>query len=147
MENPYYVLNEDKTRAVFPKILKVTSLSIIFFFGIWLNLMVLEIADNVNSVILSVSGIVLIGLIIVELFVAYKKIKPYNFFNDRIEHDGKTAYYSHIQNVEIHKGLFDKIFKTGTIDLEPYLKMKNLHSPDQFLNYVNKLRQRVRVKY
>ena len=142
MEQPYYVLKEDKSRAVVPKLLMTAGLCIIFFFGIWLNLLILQVESDVSRAILFVSGIIFIIVIAAESIIAAKKINPYNFFPDRIEHDGRTAYYSHIQSVEISRSFFDNIFKTGTLNLRPYLKMKGVHSPDEFVNYINQLMQR-----
>lgn len=147
MEQAFYVLQQDIERVCFAKLLKIVSLSIVFFFGLWLNLILLRIENKI--LILIVAGIILVFLSGLETFLAYNKTKTakYNFYQNRIEFKGKSAYYSNIDNVYLKQNFFDKLFDTGTIVLHPYMKMKNVANAGYMTNYIKQLIQRARKVY
>ena len=149
MENPFYSLQQDRKRAYISKMVLLLILSIVFFFGIWLNLNLLRVGESTKSISLALAAIILLTLTLVQTVVTYHKAKKnaYYFYNNRIEFQGKSAYYGNIDNVYLEKKFFDRFFNTGAIVLHPYFKIKNIKNSEYMLNYIKQLVQRAKQVY
>ncbi|MDP3733678.1 MAG: hypothetical protein Q8R37_00450 [Nanoarchaeota archaeon] len=138
-EQPIYILNQHKPRAIIPKILSLLVLSIIFYSGLVLNLSLVNIAESTETTIKTVSVLVLLVIVILGIIMAVMKAaKPYLFYNNRISWNNKELYYNAITNTIPQKNFVDTIFKTYSITAGEKFQLQ--HIPDQ-LNLQNYLQQ------
>ena len=139
---PQYELKQNVKRIIVPQFLKTLVLLAVLYFAVRLNLhlMELEMPASINFLVI----IILILLLVLQLFFTFRKTSKasYKFYPDRIEFPGKkplTVFLINITNVTLKKDVFDKMFNTGTIVLEPGMKIKGVGNFDQVYTYVQKL--------
>jgi len=148
METPFYILYKSPKRVYFPKMFMMIGLSIVFFFGIWLNLIILDVSEQTKSITLAASAILLAILTAAETYSSYKKSKEgYKFYQNRIEFMRETAYFGNVENVSLEKNLFDRLLNTATIVLHPNFRMKAVRNSGYMLNYMQQLIQRAKQVY
>ncbi|MBW2993459.1 hypothetical protein KY317_02705 [Candidatus Woesearchaeota archaeon] len=144
-EQPLYIAYKDIKRVLFPRFLLLIGLGIVFYLGILLNLYLLQVRDK--TLICTLSIIVIILLIVIQMFLILKRIKTkgYAIYSNRVEFGNKSIYYGNVKNVYYKRNFIDKLFDTGTIFLYPYLKIEKIKNSVNVYNYIKKLIQTMPV--
>lgn len=131
-------------RILFPRALALMFLGGFFYFGIYLNLKILNISvpSEYHVYILGGIGVLLVlqGVLNYLKFTSYR----YLFYKDRMIFQGKkdvVILYGEIQNLVFKRDFLDNLFNTGSIDLIPKHKMKYIENTNQVYFYVQKLIQ------
>ena len=142
MELPQYTLYLSKPRILIPKTILMIFLGMFLYFGAWLNLKLLNIIIPVEYHFFIILGI--ITLVIMQFILNYIKYSNYKylFFKDKIVFEGKTNVtisYLEVQNIEVVQNNIDKLFHTGTININPIHKMQYISNTNQIYCYLQKL--------
>ncbi len=135
-----YEIHQKKSRAIIPKVILLLFLSVIFYLGILLNLSLLDLPVEQESITRIATLIFLVLLIIIGIFLSYKHAtKPYQFTQDRIIQGKKQCLYKDITNTISKTNLLDKIFKTYSIKLNKTFSLKHLSQEQDLQNYLQQL--------
>lgn len=144
MELPLYTLNLSLPRVLIPKSISLIMLGGLLYFGVWLNLLILNIIiPGIYHVYIAVFIVILVLLQAILNYLKYSNYK-YLFFKDKIIYEGKTELiinYRDVQNLAFSKDFFDNIFNTGTIIMSPVHKIQYVANTNQMYFYVQKLLQ------
>jgi len=139
-EQPIYVLVQLKKRAIIPKIIILLILGIVFYFGVLLNVSLLELTGDEETTIKMVSLIVVIVVVLFGILLSILRAKKmYKFYRDRIMFGKKTIPLAQITNTAAKQNSFDKIFKTYSIKLSKKFKIKHISQEVQIQNYLQQL--------
>src|SRR3989344_78304 len=141
-EVPSYVLHKSKSRSLIPKMLGFLVLGALFYAGILLNISLLELRNEEESIIILISMLILFLVISVGVYLAIRRANlPYLFYRDRIMFNGNAILYAGITNTQPHQNLWDKMFKTESINLGNDLSIKHIPQTMQIQNYLQQLVQ------
>lgn len=140
--NPVYQLRPVIKRVLIPKIIIVTSLCIIFYFSIWLNLSLLKI--EMTSFYHTIALSLVLVLIIIESFMTYELAsrERYDFYPDHIEHIAKknTSFpFNMSTETTLKRGILDKMLGSSDIRLSTDFTIKNIPGDNQTIFYIQKL--------
>lgn len=138
-EQPVYILPQRKARALIPKITSFLALGALFYAGILLNLYLLEISSETESITKIVSLAFLGLIIIISIIISIRKTASYQFYHDRIKLRKKQIYYRDILHTNPKQGILDKIFKTYSINLNTKFVLRNIPNNIQISNYLQQL--------
>ena len=69
IEQPLYTLNQNKARAIIPKIITYIFLGIIFYAGILLNLSLLNLSSGEETIVKIISSIILLSVIVLGIYL------------------------------------------------------------------------------
>jgi len=139
-EKPAYILPQVKKRLLIPKILTFLALGVIFYLGVLLNISLLSLSGNAETLTRLIALIVLILIIAIGFFYnLIKAKKKYFFYNNRITFQKKQIPLNTISNIEIKRNILDKIFKTYSLKLTPKFLIENIPANIPLQNYVQKL--------
>ena len=141
MEAPQYSLKPNLDRFVVPRAVLVLILGIAFFFGIYLNLVLLKIEVGlVQYVIIFLVVAVAAALAIVQNMSYYKALQ-YDFFADHIQIGSNPVMLNRVSGLSLKQDMFDKMFNTCTIELPPVAKIKYIPNSYQIYSYIQQLLQ------
>lgn len=141
-EQPVYTLHQSKPRTIIPKIITLLVLSFIFYLGVLLNISLLELRGNQETLLKTGTLIILIIIIIVGIFLSVRTAKrPYFFYKDRISFEKKQISYTDISNTSPHLDPIDKIFKTYSVNLGSKFFLRNIPQEIHLENYLQQLIQ------
>ena len=143
MELPQYTLKPSINRMVVPWIFKLLGLSALFYAGIYFNVKYAfgaEIPAYINLLIF----VFLIVLIVAQAFIYHVKFGKYKylFFTNRIEYQAKkpkTFLFSDFTAAELKRGIFDKMFNTGSLKLSKDFIIGPVSNAAQIKNYLEQL--------
>lgn len=139
-EKPIYVLHQNKTRTLLPKILSLLALGTIFYLGILLNLSLLQLSASEDTIVKIVTFILLITLVGVGTYISIRRAhKPYLFYQTKLIINNKYVLYKNITNTTAKRNLLDKIFHTYSIDLGNKQKLQYITNTLPMENYLQKL--------
>tara|TARA_B100000315_G_C14551929_1_gene576260 strand:+ start:1222 stop:1797 length:576 start_codon:yes stop_codon:yes gene_type:complete len=139
-EKPAYVLPQMKKRLLVPKIITFLFLGVIFYMGVLLNVALLNLSGNTETLVSLVALIVLILIIVFGIFYnLIKAKKQYLFYNNRIVFWKKQIPLNTILNVDIKRNFLDKMFKTYSLQLTKKFAIENIPNNVQLNDYVQKL--------
>jgi len=139
-EQPIYVVKQSLSRALVPKFVTLFVLGVIFYLGILLNLSLLELQAEEESLIKLVSLILLLLIIAFGAFLSFHRANlAYNFYQNRITFNKKQIPYTSITNTTPKRDLFDKIFKTYSISLGEDFHFKHVPTEIQLQPYLQQL--------
>jgi fumarate reductase subunit D len=139
-ERPIYILPKSKKRAIIPKVITLIFLSIIFYFGIIINLALLELDSELKSLIqLSMSGFMAVIVIVGIILAVLRARKRYKFYRNKIMIGKKQILYQQIVKTEIKRSLWDKMFKTYSLSLNKKFVIKQIPSAINISDYIKKL--------
>ncbi|MBT6774317.1 hypothetical protein HOA91_03010 [Candidatus Woesearchaeota archaeon] len=140
IEQPIYVLPQNKKRALIPKIIIFIILGIIFYLGVLLNVSLLELSASTESIIKLITLILLLLIIVLGIYLTFHRAnQPYKFYRNRIYFNKKEIYYTLIINTNPKQDFWDKLFKTYTISLSKKFFLRNIPQTIQINNYLNQL--------
>ncbi len=139
-EQPLYVLQQIKKRALIPKIISLVVLSVIFYLGVLLNVSLLKLSGTEETVIRLVALILLLSVVAVGIYISFHQAnQPYKFYKSGVLIRGKIVSYGQIVNTESKIEMLDKIFKTYSINLGNGKFIRNVSQEVQIKNYLDKL--------
>ena len=148
MELPQYTTKPSVIRMIVPEFLKMFSLSMLFYVGIKLNFYFLEITAPSYVDIVLISFLAVVSLAQVVISNRKTSAEQYNFYSNRIERVGgkkpMQILFADVKNITISKNLFDNLFGTAKISVEPNLDMNYITNANQIYYYIQKLVQNYR---
>jgi hypothetical protein len=145
VEQPVYVLQQNKKRALIPKITTQIVLGFIFYLGVLLNISLLKLSASSETVIKLVALILLLLIVIVGIFLAFHQTSvPYRFYRNRIKLYKKEVLYVNIINTNPKIDFWDKLFKTYSIKISKDRYIRNIPQTVQISNYLQQLINYVR---
>jgi len=137
---PVYILTQVKKRLLIPKIITLVFLGLVFYSGILLNISLLNLSGNTETLAKLIALIVLILIIVFGIFYnLIKAKKQYLFYNNKIVFGKKQIVLNTILNTEIKHNFLDKIFKTYSLQLTKKFSIENIPDTIQLKDYVQKL--------
>jgi hypothetical protein len=137
---PLFILPQQKSRILVPKIISFLFLSIIFYLGILVNISLLKLAAPTESTIKLSSLIVLILVVIFGIAFNIKKSRQkYFFYQNKIVFKKKEILLSEITDIKPRQNLLDKLFKTHSLILNQQFKINNIPQKIQLQGYIQKL--------
>jgi hypothetical protein len=140
VEQPIYVLPQVKTRALIPKVVTLLVLGGIFYLGVLLNLSLLDITENIASIVNLVSLIILLCVIALGIFLSFHRAEmSYKFYRRGLSQGKKSINYINIINTTTKQGILDKIFKTYAINLGDEFYLRHISQSIQISGYLQKL--------
>ncbi len=140
MDEPLYVLPQNKARAILPKVITLFVLGIIFYLGILLNLALLELRAAEETTVKVTSLVILLVIIIIGIIIAVKRANTsYLFFRTNLSWSSKSLVYTSIVNTTPNSDLIDKIFKTYNINLGEGLIIRNIPLTVPIQNYLQQM--------
>ncbi len=139
-ETPLYVLPQSKARTLIPKIVSLVVLGTIFYLGILLNVYLLELGAEQETLVKLIS-LILFLIIVVSgiIYSVYKAYQPYNFYQNRITLGKETIYYVNITNTAPHQDPLDKLFHSYSINLSNKFFLRHVPEQIQLQNYLQQL--------
>ena len=139
-EKSIYVLQQNKKRAIIPKILLLVVLGIIFYLGLLLNLRLLDLLGSEETTTKTVSLIILIVIIILGIILTIVKAnRSYIFYQNRIMFGKKQIFYQEISNTNLKINFMDKMFKTYSISLSKKFRLRNIPQELNLQSYLQQL--------
>lgn len=142
-EQPLYAVYESKPRVLIPKTLSLLFLAFIFYFGVLVNISLLELSASQETMLKTGALLALAVLIIIGIFLTFRKTQqPYLFYRNKITHGKETMYYVNITNTSPSTNFLDTVFKTYSIPLGKKFSLQ--HIPEitqkvQLSNYIQQL--------
>jgi len=139
-EQPVYILPQNKKRVLVPKILSLILLGGIFYAGILLNISLLQLSSEQQSVVNLTSLIFLLMILALGFYLGYHQVsQPYRFYPNRIMHHRKLFYYSQMTQIIKKQNTMDKLFKTYSLDLGNKQRLENIPQEVQIDAYLQQL--------
>jgi len=126
-EPPLYVLPQNKSRVLIPKVASLTILGAIFYSGILLNLSLIQLTPEEQSIANLASLIFLFFIVVLGIYLGYhQSSQPYLFYRDGVIVRKKKVIYSSVVMVQKKQDILDKIFKTYHLDLGNKTSLSNI---------------------
>ena len=139
-EQPLYVLAQKKSRSLIPKIISYVILGAIFYVGVMLNISLLELDPDQESIVQIVSLIILLLTFILGIYLTFHKAnQKYLFYKNRRVLGKKQMFYVNIQKTQIKTDIVDKIFKTYSIPLAKEFFIRNIPLSVNIQQYLQQL--------
>jgi hypothetical protein len=135
-----YTFKSKKFRILIPKILQLIVLSTLFYFGILVNIGLLKLDAEFETMIKSGALLVIGLLVLIGFLVNLKKASnAYKYFQHEIKHGRKSISYSEIQNVEKKQGLGDKMFSTYSLKLSKKFSIEAIPNSVDLVSYTQQM--------
>lgn len=139
-EQVIYVLPQNKKRAIIPKIVSLVALGIIFYLGVLLNLLLLELTLDQKSLIQIISISILSIIIIFGIYLTiHQAYIPTKFYRTKVVVNKKELYYTSILSIQTKKDFLDKLFKTYSLYLGNNFYLRNIPQEVQLESYLRQL--------
>ena len=140
IEQPLYTLNQNKARAIIPKIITYIFLGIIFYAGILLNLSLLNLSSGEETIVKIISSIILLSVIVLGIYLTWHKShQSYFFYKNKVIFGKKVIDYRDIQLVSSKKDIVDKMFHSYSIPLRKDFFIRHIPPGIDLVDYLNKL--------
>ncbi len=141
-EKPIYVLFQDKKRALIPKTLSLILLSVVFYIGIIINLSLIRLGASQETMIKTISIVILALIILLGIYMAYRKAEmPYRFYPNRVQQGKKKIFYRDVMNTTKREDPIDKFFKTYAINLGNNFHLRDIPKELDIGSYLQQLIQ------
>ena len=139
-EKPQYELSQVKKRVLVPKLILLILLGFVFYVGILLNVVLLDLSAQEETTV-QLMSLALIGLLIlVGLGLSIvRSHQKYQFFRDRVVFGSRVFYYKDITEPVLVRGLLDTLFKTKKIVLAKGFIISNVDEGVGLEKYLNDL--------
>jgi len=122
-----YSVASKKSRVLIPKIFILLILGVVLYMGILLNVGLLALDGETETIVKSSSIFVVILIILVGILLNLKKAKTsYNFYQTSIANGKSNINYADIENVQVKRGLWDRMFGTYTLVLSKKFKIEGI---------------------
>lgn len=140
IEQPIYILPQNKKRAIIPQAIILPLLSILFYFGILLNISLLELSASEETTTQLIALILLILIILVGIFNSYyQSNSPYTFYRSSLKIKKTTLKYQGISTLVKDQDILDKLFNTYTLTINQNLILENIPQEVDVQTYLNQL--------
>ena len=140
LQEPLYVLKQKKSRAIIPRILSLIVLSVIFYLGILLNISLLRLTAIEETYLKTGTLIFLILIIIIGLFLAFRRAAtPYLFYKEEIKFGKGFLNYQQITSTAPRQNLVDKIFKTYSLNLDGKFEISHIPKEVDIKGYIEQM--------
>jgi hypothetical protein len=140
VQKPIYILPQLKARVIIPKIVTFFALGVIFYLGILLNISLLDLSADQQTIAKLGSLAILVIVIVVGIIMAVSYAGTrYFFYPDRIVFNKKLIALHEISNTTPQRDFFDKIFKTYSINLGKHFIIKHISNKVQIEQYLKQL--------
>ena len=140
VEKPIYVLEQKKSRAMIPKILSFIGLGLVFYLGILLNLSLINLKADDETIVRIASLILLLSIIVVGFYLSFHRAHlKFKFYRTEIRFNKKEMRYNNIQNTQPKINLLDKVFKTYSIDLGNNFFLRHIPQEINLQQYLQQL--------
>lgn len=147
MDLPLYSVRPNVVRVLVPKVFWLIGLAVLLYFGVWLNLFVMDVVipSYINFLVVAVIFV----FVLVEVLLTYLQVSgcKYYFFAGRLEFRGrkpKTLDFRYVTGMFVSKNFFDRLLGTGTIRVEPGFVIGSISNCDKVFVYLQQLVARVR---
>ncbi|MBI2669345.1 hypothetical protein HYX14_05890 [Candidatus Woesearchaeota archaeon] len=128
-------------RAALAPLLVQLILTTILYLGILLNLSLLDLRAQQETIINTSSLIALVILLIIGIIVNVQRAKKsYLFFQSQIQFGTQQLSYAAITNTAPQQNILDKILKTYSIKLAPDFSLQNIPQGIQIQPYLEQMR-------
>ncbi|MBS3169431.1 hypothetical protein J4210_03015 [Candidatus Woesearchaeota archaeon] len=137
---PLYILPKQKGRAIIPKTVLLLFLGVIFYLGVLLNLSLLDLSaeqETIANLIASIVIIILVGIGAIRTIRQAKSL--YYFYQDQIVSQQKSIAYPVITSIKREEKMADKLFKTYSLILNDQFKLKYLSQQVNIQEYIEKM--------
>src|SRR3989344_6178848 len=140
VENPQYILEQRRIRAIVPRIVEFTCLGILFYIGVVANLLLLSFEESTNDLIKLISLILLLILAAVGIAISvHRSSQKYVFYANRLEFGPRGIFLKDVTKVQYKENIWDKTFHTYSIELTPYFVLRYLPIEKNITNYLNQM--------
>ena len=141
-ELPLYSLPQHKPRALLPKFIALTLLSVLFYIGILLNVALLDLTGKEETTIktgslILVGFLFLLGIILAIHQAAYIT----KFYKEGISLKGKKIVYNTITTTTKNEDFLDKIFKTHSLNLGNHNHLRHIPNTIDIEQYLRQLQE------
>lgn|SRR3989338_9180652 len=149
MEQPLYILTPKTSRVLIPSSISLLFLDLLFYLGILLNISLLQLSGNQETVLKTASLMLLLALIILGIFLSWHKSGPYVFYPAFLQCHHKNIPYTSITTPHLkkNKNVFDHFFHTYSLDLGNKFIIKYIPEEIDLPAYITQLRQYGQGKY
>ncbi len=140
VENPQYILEQKKIRAIVPRIVEFIFLGTLFYVGVFANLQLLSFEESTNDLIQLISLILLLILAAMGIGINVRRSsQKYLFYANRLEFGPKGIFLKDVANIQYKENIWDRTFHTYSIELTPYFVLRYLPIEKNVTNYLNQL--------
>ncbi|MBI2662334.1 hypothetical protein HYX11_02660 [Candidatus Woesearchaeota archaeon] len=140
-EQPIYLLPLNKKRILIPAAFTILILSIIFYFGILLNISLLELSAQEETITNLISLILLILIIAIGIFNSYiQSNKPITFYKSYLKISKTNLTYNQINTIAKQQNFLDKIFHTYSLKINQKLSLDSIPEEIDLIVYLNQLK-------
>ena len=141
-DQPIYILSQKKSRIIIPKLMTFILLGTVFYLVILLNISLLKLDAQQETIIKTTSLIILLSIIALGTYLTFHRShRTYKFYQKGIFFNKNFIDYTSISSVEKKQNLSDKIFKTYHLKLSPNFQIKNIPNEVDVQNYLQQLIQ------
>ncbi len=139
-ENPPYILEQRRIRAIVPRIVEFTCLGILFYVGVIANLLLLSFEESTNDLIKLISLIILLTLTAAGIGInVHRSSQKYLFYANRLEFGTTGIFLKDVADIKQKENFWDKTFHTYSLELTPYFVLRYLPVEKNITNYLNQL--------
>jgi hypothetical protein len=139
-EQPSYILQKHKPRALIPPICSFIILSIVFYLSILLNLQLLEFPAKHEELVRLISLILILLLDCISIYLAIQKSKQlYLFYLKNITHNNKQINYTQITQPKKDQNIYDKIFHTYSLQLSDKFTIHHIPQETDIQTYIQQM--------
>ena len=140
-EQPLYVLQQHRGRAVIPKTLSLIVLAVIFYVGVLLNLSFLQLSGREETMVKLGTLVLLVGITGLGTVLAWHHAsQPYLFYRNKVLRRSEEFAYALIQNTTPKQDLLDKMFKSYSIHLSNSFVVRNIPQSISLQQYLEQLK-------
>jgi len=144
VQEPQFVLRQHTPRVLFPKAILLVFLCCVLIFLVWLNAVILNLSLSPEFAV----AIILLLLFLIALELYYTNVRlsgrEYLFFDDRILHRDRHLkkqrymHYSSVLRISYSRSVFDRLFNTGTIAIEPAFRVSHIRKSGPVYRHVER---------
>jgi len=139
-QQPQYVFKSKAMKILLPKVLTLIILAALFYVGILVNIGLLKLDGETETIVKSSGLLIMALLVIVGALLNVKKAKtPYKYFPQQITHGKSKISYADIPSVEKKQSIMDKIFGTYTLKLSKKFSIEGIPKDVDLKSYTDQM--------
>ncbi|MFH1848597.1 MAG: hypothetical protein ABH879_00250 [archaeon] len=131
---PIHVVHTDVMRAVVPRFILAAAAGMVLYAGVTLNLRFLGTSGNTGGIAVSLITV----LIAAELLLTFNRSYTlrYSIYPDRIVSPTNYIHMAAVSATHVSRNIWDRLFRTASIHLEPGFIMKHVPANDRTVNMI-----------
>ncbi len=142
-----YTLEVEKSRILVVKISTLVLLSIVFYLGVLINLGLLALDGSTETLVKTSALFLLLTLIVIGSLHNLSAVKHgYRFYEDKIRFAKRNVSYLSIEKVERKENLWDKLFRTHSLQLNKKFSIDGIPNEVNVQPYVEQMLQYSKAK-